>query len=53
MVGTDVEESSRASMELSRLEPPVMQLLKNFLTFYGTRNIIIVFTRALHWSTIS
>jgi hypothetical protein len=30
--------------------PPVGQILKNFLTFYGTRRFIIVFTGALHWS---
>jgi prolipoprotein diacylglyceryltransferase len=29
---------------------PVMQLLKNFPTFYGTRRFIIEFTRALQWS---
>jgi hypothetical protein len=29
---------------------PIVQLLKNFLTFYGTWMFIIVFTRALHWS---
>jgi hypothetical protein len=29
---------------------PVVQLLKNFPTFYGTRRFITVFTRALHWS---
>jgi hypothetical protein len=27
-----------------------VQLLKNFLAFYGTRKFITVFTRALHWS---
>jgi hypothetical protein len=31
-------------------KPPVVQLLKNFPTFYGTRRFITVFTRALHWS---
>jgi hypothetical protein len=31
-------------------KPPVVQLLKNFRTFYGTRRFIAVFTRALHWS---
>jgi hypothetical protein len=30
-------------------KPPVVQLLKNFPTFYGTRNVITMFTRALHW----
>jgi hypothetical protein len=28
---------------------PVVQLLKNFPAFYGTRKFITVFTRALHW----
>jgi hypothetical protein len=38
-------------MELSPLEkPPVVQLLKNFPAFYGTRRFITVLTRALHWS---
>jgi hypothetical protein len=38
-------------MELALLEKlPVVQLLKNFLAFYGTRKFITVFTRALHWS---
>jgi hypothetical protein len=38
-------------MELSFLEkPPVVQLLKNFPTFYGTRKFIGVFIRALHRS---
>jgi hypothetical protein len=38
-------------MELSpSWEPPIVQLLKNFTTFYGTRKFITVFTRALHWS---
>jgi hypothetical protein len=27
-------------------EPPILQLLKNFPAFYGSRR----FTRALHWS---
>jgi hypothetical protein len=31
-------------------KPPIVQLLKNFPAFYGTRRFIIVFTRALHWS---
>jgi hypothetical protein len=31
-------------------KPPVVQLLKNFASFYGTRRFITVFTRALHWS---
>jgi hypothetical protein len=35
-------------MELSLLEkPPVVYLLKNFPTFYGTQRLMIVFTRAL------
>jgi hypothetical protein len=29
---------------------PIVQLLKNFPTFYGIRKFITVFTRALHWS---
>jgi hypothetical protein len=31
-------------------KPPIVQPLKNFPTFYGTRRFITVFTRALHWS---
>jgi hypothetical protein len=31
-------------------EPPIVQPLKNFPTFYGTRRFITVFTRALHCS---
>jgi hypothetical protein len=31
-------------------QPPAVQLLKNFLIFYGTQGFITVFTRALHWS---
>jgi hypothetical protein len=31
-------------------KPPNVQPLKNFPTFYGTRRLITVFTRALHWS---
>jgi hypothetical protein len=31
-------------------KPPIVQLLKNFPAFYGTRKFISVFTRALHWS---
>jgi hypothetical protein len=34
-------------------KPPVVQLLKNFPTFYGARRFITVFTRALHWSLFS
>jgi hypothetical protein len=35
-------------MELSPFEElPIVQLLKNFPEFYGTRNFITVFTRAL------
>ena len=30
--------------------PPILQLLKNFPTFYGTRRFITMFTRALHLS---
>jgi hypothetical protein len=29
---------------------PIVQPLKNFPAFYGTRRFIAVFTRALHWS---
>jgi hypothetical protein len=29
---------------------PIVQLLKNFPAFYGTRRFVTVFTRALHWS---
>jgi hypothetical protein len=32
-------------------KPPVTQPLKKFPTFYGTRNFIAVFTRALRWSS--
>jgi hypothetical protein len=35
---------SRALLE----KPPIMQPLKNFPAFYGTRRFIIVFTAALH-----
>jgi hypothetical protein len=31
-------------------KPPIVQLLKNFPVFYGSRRFITVFTRALHWS---
>jgi hypothetical protein len=31
-------------------KPPVAQPLKNFPIFYGSRKLITVFTRALHWS---
>jgi hypothetical protein len=31
-------------------KPPIVQLLKNFPAFYGTRRFITVFVRALHWS---
>jgi hypothetical protein len=38
------------SVELSLLEKaPVAKLLKNFPTFYGTRRLITMFTRTLHW----
>jgi hypothetical protein len=30
--------------------PPVVQLLEDFSTFYGTRGLITMFTGALHWS---
>jgi hypothetical protein len=29
---------------------PIVQPLKNFPTFYGTRKFITAYTRALHWS---
>jgi hypothetical protein len=29
---------------------PIVELLKKFLTFYGIRRFITVFTRSLHWS---
>jgi hypothetical protein len=32
---------------------PIVQPLKNFLAFYGTRRFNTVFTRALHWSLSS
>jgi hypothetical protein len=31
-------------------KPPIVQLIKNFPAYYGTRRFITVFTRALHWS---
>jgi hypothetical protein len=31
-------------------EPPIVQPLKNFPAFYGTRRLNTVFARALHWS---
>jgi hypothetical protein len=31
-------------------KPPIVQPLKNFPAFYGTRRFISVFTRVLHWS---
>jgi hypothetical protein len=31
-------------------KPPIVQLLKNFPAFYGTRRFITLFTRALHLS---
>jgi hypothetical protein len=38
-------------IELALLEePPIVQPLKNFPAFYGTRRFNTVFTRALHWS---
>jgi hypothetical protein len=40
-----------AAWRLALLEKkPVVQLLKNSPTIYGTRRFITVFTRALHWS---
>jgi hypothetical protein len=38
------------SLTHSLMEPPIVQLLKNFPAFYGTRRFITVFIRALHWS---
>jgi hypothetical protein len=35
-------------MELNPEKPPVVQLLKNFPTSYGTRRFITLFTAALH-----
>ncbi|PNF42139.1 hypothetical protein B7P43_G10280 [Cryptotermes secundus] len=41
-------------MQLALLEElPILQLLKNFPAFYGTRMFITMFTRALHWSLSS
>jgi hypothetical protein len=41
-------------MELSPSEKLIIvQLLKNFSGFYGTRRFITVFTRAFHWSLSS
>jgi hypothetical protein len=38
-------------MELTDLEkPPIVQPLKNFPAFYGTRRFITELTRALYWS---
>jgi hypothetical protein len=38
-------------MELGLLEKlPVVQLLKNFPTFYGSQRFITIFRRSLHWS---
>jgi hypothetical protein len=31
-------------------KPPIVQLLKKFQAFYGTRRFITVITRTLHWS---
>jgi hypothetical protein len=31
-------------------KPPIVQVLKKFPAFYGTRRFITVFIRALHWS---
>jgi hypothetical protein len=39
---------SWSSVLLEKL--PIVQILKNFPAFYGTRRFITVFTRALHWS---
>jgi hypothetical protein len=45
------EKFTHSFMELALLEKlPIVQLLKNFPAFYGTRYFITVFTRALHWS---
>jgi hypothetical protein len=48
VAGTIFEITSWNSVLLEK--PPVAQLLKNFLPFYGTRRFITVLTRALHWS---
>jgi hypothetical protein len=32
---------------------PILQLLKNFSAFYGSRRFITAFTRAIHWSQSS
>jgi hypothetical protein len=32
------------------IKSQVTQLIKKFLTFYGTRRFITMFTRARHWS---
>jgi hypothetical protein len=46
-----LSSSSSSFMELSLLEePPIVQTLKKFPAFYGTRRFITVFTRALHCS---
>jgi hypothetical protein len=38
-------------MELSLLEKlPIVQALKKFPAFYGTKRFITVFTRVIHWS---
>jgi hypothetical protein len=45
-----VREYKLTSRSVTLLEkPPVVQLLKNFPAFYGTRRFITVFARALHW----
>jgi hypothetical protein len=36
--------------ELSPSEPLIVQPLKNFPAFHGTRKFNTVFTKALHWS---
>jgi hypothetical protein len=46
-----LEHSLSNSWSSALLEKlPIVQLLKNFHTSYGTRRFITVFTRALHWS---
>jgi hypothetical protein len=48
---TDSQHSNSFLWSWALLEKlSVLQLLKNFPPFYGTRRFITVFTRALHWS---
>jgi hypothetical protein len=36
-------------MEIILEKPQVVQTLKKFPAFYGTKRSITIFTRALHW----